>query len=141
MFEISESDEKAVDMKETSLAGGKWAGVVKESIIGALNTKMISKDDQIVSIYHRCAACSAQAASSQSRLSHTAPQPASAAQQMLQMVCTSKGQEAKLKRASILRLSRSTLKPASRICSMSPSLGRDAVLTEALPWLCERVIK
>ena len=54
MFEVSESDEKAVNMEQTSLAGGKWAGLVKESIIGALNTKMISAEDQIVSIYHRC---------------------------------------------------------------------------------------
>lgn len=54
MFEISESDEKAVNMDETALGGGKWAGLVKESVIGALNTKMISAEDQIVSIYHRC---------------------------------------------------------------------------------------
>ena len=55
MFEISESDEKAVNMEETDLGGKKWASLVKESIIGALNTKMVSAEDQIVSIYHRCA--------------------------------------------------------------------------------------
>ena len=54
MFEVSESTEKPVKQDEVSLAGGKWSDVVRECIIGALNTQMISKDDQIVSIYHRC---------------------------------------------------------------------------------------
>ncbi|KAK9796975.1 hypothetical protein WJX73_004167 [Symbiochloris irregularis] len=77
MFEVSESTEKPVNQKMVDLGGGKWAEVVKECVIGALNTKMISKDDQIVSLYHR-------------RLEHGYP---------------------------------------------TPSLGRDGVLAEALPWL------
>ena len=35
-------------------AGGTWAGVVRECILGALATKLIAADTQIVSIYHRC---------------------------------------------------------------------------------------
>lgn len=53
MFEVSESNEKPVNQKSVSVGGGKWPEVVRECIIGALNTKMISKDDQIVSLYHR----------------------------------------------------------------------------------------
>ena len=53
MFEVSESTEKAVEQGEVSLGGGKWSDIVRECIIGALNTKMITKDDQIVSLYHR----------------------------------------------------------------------------------------
>ena len=53
MFEVSESDHKPVDQKTITYAGGKWAEIVKETVQGALNTKMIAADDQIVSIYHR----------------------------------------------------------------------------------------
>lgn len=53
-MQVSESDEKPVNQGEVSLGGGKWPELVKECIIGALNTKMISKEDQIVSLYHRC---------------------------------------------------------------------------------------
>lgn len=53
MFEVSESTEKPVNQKMVDLGGAKWAEVVKECVIGALNTKMIAKDDQIVSLYHR----------------------------------------------------------------------------------------
>jgi hypothetical protein len=35
------------------LAGQKWPDIVRETIIGALNTQMIGAQDEIVSIYHR----------------------------------------------------------------------------------------
>jgi hypothetical protein len=54
MFEISESKLKPVNQKPVSLGGAKWAEIVKETIVGALNTKMVSAKDEIVSIYHRC---------------------------------------------------------------------------------------
>ena len=53
MFEISESKLKPVNQKPTSLAGAKWPEIVKETIIGALNTKMVDAKDEIVSVYHR----------------------------------------------------------------------------------------
>jgi protoporphyrinogen oxidase len=82
MFEISESSYKPVNQGKIKLAGGEWSELVKETIIGALNTKLISAEDQIVSIYHR-------------RLEHGYP---------------------------------------------TPSVGREAVLVEALPWLREQGI-
>lgn len=54
MFEVSESKQKAVNNDVADFAGGKWSGVVKECMLGALATKLIQKDDQIVSLYHRC---------------------------------------------------------------------------------------
>ena len=53
MFEVSESYCKPVNQKSIKLAGEEWPEIVKETIIGALNTKLVSADDQIVSIYHR----------------------------------------------------------------------------------------
>ena len=53
MFEISESYCKPVNRESGKFAGGTWDGLVKETIQGALNTKLISGSDQIVSIYHR----------------------------------------------------------------------------------------
>ena len=53
MFEVSESDLKPVNQKQISLGGGKWPEIVKETIIGALDTKMIEAKDEIVSLYHR----------------------------------------------------------------------------------------
>ncbi len=58
MFEISESKQKPVNQKPISLGGGTWAEIVKETIVGALNTKMVAAKDEIVSIYHRSAPCS-----------------------------------------------------------------------------------
>ena len=55
MFEVSESHLKAVNNKVEDFAGGQWAGVVRECVQGALNTQLIDKDTQIVSLYHRCA--------------------------------------------------------------------------------------
>ena len=55
MFEVSESVKKPINMEPTQLAGGTWATIVKETILGALATHLIKADDQIVSIYHRCA--------------------------------------------------------------------------------------
>ena len=55
MFEVSESELKAVNNEEESFAGGRWAGVVRECVQGALNTKLIQEDTQIVSLYHRWA--------------------------------------------------------------------------------------
>lgn len=54
MFEISESKLKPVNQKPIGLAGSKWPEIVKETIIGALNTKMVDAKDEIVSVYHRC---------------------------------------------------------------------------------------
>jgi protoporphyrinogen oxidase len=53
MFEISESKQKPVNQKPISLGGGTWAEIVKETIVGSLNTKMVAAKDEIVSIYHR----------------------------------------------------------------------------------------
>ena len=53
MFEISESKLKPVKQDPIKLAGSKWPEIVKETIIGALNTKMVDAKDEIVSVYHR----------------------------------------------------------------------------------------
>ena len=55
MFEVSESHLKAVNNEVEGFAGGRWAGVVRECLQGALNTRLIEADTQIVSLYHRCA--------------------------------------------------------------------------------------
>ena len=55
MFEVSESKLKAVNNKMEDYAGGRWAGIVRECVQGALKTQLIQADDQIVSMYHRCA--------------------------------------------------------------------------------------
>lgn len=48
---------KAVNNKVESFAGGAWAGIVRECVEGALATNLITKDDQIVSLYHRYTMC------------------------------------------------------------------------------------
>jgi protoporphyrinogen oxidase len=56
MFEVSESAKfKPVDMTPKTLGGGAgtWPTVVLETLLGAINTKLIRADDEIVSIYHR----------------------------------------------------------------------------------------
>lgn len=53
MFEVSESYCKPVNQKMIKLAGEEWSEIVKETITGAINTKLVSAEDQIVSIYHR----------------------------------------------------------------------------------------
>ena len=55
MFEVSESHLKAVNNEVEDFASGRWAGVVRECVQGALNTRLIERDTQIVSLYHRCA--------------------------------------------------------------------------------------
>ena len=55
MFEVSESHLKDVNNEVEDFAGGRWAGVVRECVQGALNTRLIERDTQIVSLYHRCA--------------------------------------------------------------------------------------
>ena len=55
MFEVSESYCKPVNQKQIKLAGEEWSEIVKDTIIGAINTKLVSAEDQIVSIYHRSA--------------------------------------------------------------------------------------
>lgn len=55
MFEVSESYCKPVNQKQIKLAGEEWSEIVKETITGAINTKLVSAEDQIVSIYHRSA--------------------------------------------------------------------------------------
>ncbi|KAL3151045.1 hypothetical protein ABBQ38_012914 [Trebouxia sp. C0009 RCD-2024] len=82
MFEISESYCKPVNQKQIKLAGEEWSEIVKETITGAINTKLVSAEDQIVSIYHR-------------RLEHGYP---------------------------------------------TPSVGREGVLVDALPWLQQHKI-
>ena len=53
MFEVSESYCKPVNQKQVKLGGEEWSEIVKETITGAINTKLVSAEDQIVSIYHR----------------------------------------------------------------------------------------
>jgi len=53
MFEVSESELKAVNNTVEDFAGGRWSGVVRECVEGALNTKLIQENTQIVSLYHR----------------------------------------------------------------------------------------
>ncbi len=53
MFEVSESKLKAVNNLVEDFAGGRWAGVVRECVQGALNTQLIAGDTQIVSLYHK----------------------------------------------------------------------------------------
>ena len=55
MFEVSESELKAVNNKAESFAGGRWSGIVRECVQGALNTQLIQADSQLVSVYHRWA--------------------------------------------------------------------------------------
>ena len=55
MFEVSESELKPVNNVMEDFAGGRWAGVVRECIKGALNTQLITGDTHIVSLYHRSA--------------------------------------------------------------------------------------
>ncbi len=57
MFEVSESAEfKPVDQSPVTVGGKTWPALVRDTIVGAINTKLIQPSDQIVSIYHRCAA-------------------------------------------------------------------------------------
>ena len=54
MFEVSESaDHKPVDWSDVPLAGGSWPAVVRETLAGALATGLISKETEVVSLYHR----------------------------------------------------------------------------------------
>ena len=53
MFEVSESQKKPVDQEPCKVGGKEWPAIVRDTIIGALNTKMVSATDEIVSIYHR----------------------------------------------------------------------------------------
>lgn len=57
MFEVSESQYKPVGQGQVKLGGtaGTWAQVVRDTIQGAINTKLIQPGEEIVSIYHRCA--------------------------------------------------------------------------------------
>ncbi|KAF6252642.1 hypothetical protein COO60DRAFT_504963 [Scenedesmus sp. NREL 46B-D3] len=79
MFEVSESSFKTVDQQPVQLGGtaGTWPAVVRDTLLGAVATQLLSPSDQVVSIFHR-------------RLEHGYP---------------------------------------------TPSLGRNAVLDKALPWL------
>ncbi len=54
MFEVSESAQfKPVDQSPVTVGGATWPAVVRDTIVGAINTKLIQPSDQIVSIYHR----------------------------------------------------------------------------------------
>lgn len=84
MFEVSESNYKPVNQEAITLGGkaGTWPAVVRDTLLGAISTKLIEAGSDIVSIYHR-------------RIEHGYP---------------------------------------------TPSLGRDAVLDKALPWLQQQNI-
>jgi len=77
MFEVSESFMKSVNQGPVELGGRTFAAVVKECLLGAINSSLMTAGDEVVSLYHR-------------RLEHGYP---------------------------------------------TPSLGRDAALAKALPWL------
>lgn len=54
MFEVSESAEfKPVDQSPCTVGGKTWSALVRDTIQGAINTKLIASTDEIVSIYHR----------------------------------------------------------------------------------------
>ena len=54
MFEVSESAQfKPVDQSPVTVGGKQWPAIVRDTITGAINTKLIAPTDQIVSIYHR----------------------------------------------------------------------------------------
>lgn len=54
MFEISESQYKPVEWQRTVQVGSRtWPKVVLDTIQGAINTKLITPDVEIVSAYHR----------------------------------------------------------------------------------------
>mmetsp|Transcript_26755 Transcript_26755/g.32476 ORF Transcript_26755/g.32476 Transcript_26755/m.32476 type:complete len:507 (-) Transcript_26755:419-1939(-) len=84
MFEVCESAMKKVEQDSVTLGGtaGTWSRVVLDTLVGAINTSLMTADAEIVSLYHR-------------RIEHGYP---------------------------------------------TPSLGRDAVLKEALPYLREKNI-
>lgn len=80
MFEVSESHMKAVNQGLETLGGKQWPAVVRETLLGAINTDLMSADSEVVSLYYR-------------RMEHGYP---------------------------------------------TPSLGRDAVLEKALPFLQQK---
>ena len=53
MFEISESQYKKVNQEATELGGKSWSAVVKETLLGAINTTLLTPDSEVVSLYHR----------------------------------------------------------------------------------------
>lgn len=55
MFEVSESQYKPVNQAEVKLGGtaGTWSEVVKDTLIGAINTQLMTADCEVVSLYHR----------------------------------------------------------------------------------------
>ncbi|WZN62748.1 putative adrenodoxin reductase [Chloropicon roscoffensis] len=55
MFEVSESEKKFVNQDMVKLGGtaGTWSDVVRDTIMGAINTKLTDAGCEIVSIYHR----------------------------------------------------------------------------------------
>jgi protoporphyrinogen oxidase len=53
MFEVSESELKPVDCSLVDIGASKLPNVVRDTLLGAVATKLISADDEVVSIYHR----------------------------------------------------------------------------------------
>jgi hypothetical protein len=53
MFEISESAVKPVNQRPVSLGGSTWPQVVRETLLGAVSTRLVRPEDEVVSIYHR----------------------------------------------------------------------------------------
>jgi len=55
MFEVSESEKKKVEQDNVDIGGtaGVWSRVVRDTIQGAINTKLMTEDCEVVSIYHR----------------------------------------------------------------------------------------
>ena len=55
MFEISESQYKPVEWQKMGRIAGQdnWPQIVQDTLIGAINTKLMGPTDEVVSIYHR----------------------------------------------------------------------------------------
>mmetsp|Transcript_25530 Transcript_25530/g.55577 ORF Transcript_25530/g.55577 Transcript_25530/m.55577 type:complete len:503 (-) Transcript_25530:650-2158(-) len=53
MFEISESQYKPVNQEPLQLGGQSWPAVVRDTLLGAINTQLMTAGDEVVSIYYR----------------------------------------------------------------------------------------
>ncbi|KXZ52902.1 hypothetical protein GPECTOR_8g281 [Gonium pectorale] len=55
MFEVSESNYKPLNQEPVTLGGtaGTWSDVVRDTLVGAINTQLMQAGDEVVSIYHR----------------------------------------------------------------------------------------
>ncbi|PNW82079.1 hypothetical protein CHLRE_06g272900v5 [Chlamydomonas reinhardtii] len=55
MFEVSESNYKPINQEQVKLGGtaGTWSDVVRDTLVGAINTQLMQAGDEVVSVYHR----------------------------------------------------------------------------------------